>query len=402
MRKVFFSSVGLILLLIVVTSAAVLFASGYRLSRENGKTFVEGTGVMVFTSNPDGARVYVNDHLSTATDNTINLQPGEYVVRIEKDGYFHWNKKMTVKQGEVSQANALLFPNTPKLDPLTTTGAANATVDSTNTLIAYSVSGAQPRKNGIYLMNMSSRAILPIGGLATQLTDNTVADFSQASLTFSPDGDQLLASVSGELGTAYYLLTTNSFNETPQDVTNTLLQVQAEWEQAKITETTRQIRTLPRSLQPVFTRNFTDVKFSPENDKILYTASGSATIGLVKNPPLKGVNSTPQIRDIKDKNMYVYDIKEDRNYLLWEVTSPESTLSAKPEFIWHPSARHLLYVDAGKINVMEFDGQNKTTLYAGPFSEEFMTVWPDGSNIAILTNLNIPGSPYNLYKIGLK
>jgi hypothetical protein len=402
MRKVVLSSVGLVALLIIVTTIAVLLASGYRITLDNGKTFVEGTGVMVFTSQPDGARVYVNDHLSTATDNTINLQPGEYTVRIEKDGYFPWNKKLTVKQGEVSQANALLFPNTTKLDPLTTTGAANATVDSTNTLIAYSVTGAQPRKNGIYLMNMSSRAILPIGGLATQLTDNTIADFSQAMLSFSPDGDQLLASVSAEFGTAYYLLATNTFNETPQDVTNTLLQVQSEWEADRITERTRQIRTLPRSLQPIFTKNFVEVQFSPENDKILYTASGSANLGLVKNPPLKGVNSTPQVRDIKDKNMYVYDIKEDRNYLLWESPSQESTTSAKPAFIWHPSARHLLYIDSGKINSIEYDGQNNTTLYAGPFSEDFMTVWPDGSNIAILTNLNIPTAPYNLYKIGLK
>jgi hypothetical protein len=402
MRKVVLSSVGLVVLLVTITTTAVLFASGYRLTRENGKTFVEGTGVMVFTSRPDGARVYVNDHLSTATDNTINLQPGDYTVRIEKDGYFSWNKKMTVKQGEVSQANALLFPNTPKLDPLTTTGASNATVDATNTLIAYGVTGAQPRKNGIYLMNMSSRAILPIGGLATQLTDNTIIDFSTAQLSFSPDGDQLLASVSADFGTAYYLLSTNTFNETPQDVTNTILQVQAEWEQDKLVERTRQLRTLPRGIQSLFTKNFVDVKFSPENDKILYTASGSATLNLIKNPPLKGVNSTPQTREIKDKNMYVYDIKEDRNYILWESTAPESTESAKPEFTWHPGSRHLLYVESGRINSIEFDGQNNTTLYAGPFLEQFMTVWPDGSNIAILTNLNIPGAPYNLYKIGLK
>lgn len=401
MRKVVFSSIGLVVVLIVVTTIAVLLASGYRLTRENGKTFVEGTGVMVFTSRPDGARVYVNNHLTTATDNTINLQPGEYDVKIEKDGYFPWNKKLVVKQGEVSQANALLFPNTPKLDPLTTTGASNATVDDTNTLIAYTVSSAQPRKNGIYLMNMSSRAILPIGGLSTQLTDNTVADFSNATLSFSPDGNQLLASVSAEFGTAYYLIATNTFNETPQDVTNTILQVQAEWEQSRLAEQTRQIRTLDRKLRPLVSKHFSMPVFAPENDKILYTASGSASLALIKNPPLKGTNSTPQVREIKDGNVYVYDIKEDRNYLLWEKPG-DATDSAKPSYTWHPNSRHLMYLDTGKINIMEYDGQNKTTVYAGPFSEDFATVWPDGSNVAILTNLNIPGAPYNLYKIGLK
>ncbi len=402
MRKVVLSSVGLVILLIVVTTAAVLFASGYRLTRENGKTFVEGTGVIVLTSKPDGARVYVNGHLTTATDNTINLQPGSYDVKIEKDGYFSWNKKILVKQSEVSQANAFLFPNTPKLDPLTTTGATNATVDDTNTLIAYTVTSAQPRRNGIYLMNMSSRPILPIGGLSTQLTDNTIIDFTNAKLSFSPDGDQLLASVSAEFGTAYYLINTNTFNETPQDVTNTITQVQTEWEQARLAEQTRQVRTLHKNLQPFFNEHFTNPKFSPENDKILYTASGSGTLKLIKNPPLKGVNSTPETRTIEDNNVYVYDIKEDRNYLIWDTPDQESTESARPEFTWHPNSRHLVYLDHGKINIMEFDGQNKTTLYAGPFFEDFVTVWPDGSNIAILTNLTAPMAPYNLYKISLK
>jgi len=402
MRKVVLSSIGLITLLIIVTTVAVLLASGYRLTRENGKTFVEGTGVMVFTSQPDGARVYVNDHLTTATDNTINLQPDEYNVRIEKDGYFPWKKTITIKQGEVSQANALLFPNTPKLDPLTTTGASNATVDDTNTLIAYTVSSAQPRKNGIYLMNMSSRAILPIGGLSTQLTDNTVTDFSDATLSFSPDGDQLLASVSAQFGTAYYLISTNNFNETPQDVTNTILQVQTEWEQDRLTEKARLLRTLDSKLRPVVSQYFSGAVFSPENDKILYTASGSATLELIKRPPLKGVNSTPETRALTDGSIYVYDVKEDRNYLLWELGQDQATDSARPSFFWHPNSRHLIYQESGRIKIMEYDGQNKTTLYAQTFAEDFVTVWPDGSNLAILTNLNIPENPYNLYKISLK
>lgn len=404
MRKVVISSVAVISLLIIVTTIAVLFASGYRLTQENGHTFVEGTGVIVFTSKPDGARVYVNNHLTTATDNTINLQPGDYDVRIEKDGYFPWKKKINVKQSEVSQANALLFPSTPTLDPLTTTGASNAAVDDTNTLIAYTVNSTTIRNNGVYLMNMSSRPILPIGGLSTQLTDNTIADFSNASLNFSPDGDQLMASISAEFGTVLYVMDTNTFNEIPQDVTNTILQVRAGWEQQRAEEQARQLRSLNTKLRPLFTDHFENAKFSPENDKILYTASGSATLPVIKTPRLKGTNSTAEVREIKDGNIYTYDIKEDRNYLIWENNSEsqEATASAIPTFNWHPGSRHLFYSAEGRINIMEFDGQNNTTVYAGPFAEDFVTIWPDGSNLVILTNLNIPGAPYNLYKISLK
>ncbi len=419
MKKVLLSGLAIFTILVSATVIAVLYANGYRLSQENGKTFVAGTGVIVLTSKPDGARVYVNDHLTTATNNTINLKPGEYDVRVEKDGYYPWRKNIIVKQGEVSNAAATLFPSTPKLDPLSTTGALNVVVDATNTLIAYTTNGGSTvGKNGLYLLDMSSRPILPIGGLATQLANNTVVDFTNAQLEFSPDGDELLASVSGELGTSLYLLSTKGFNDLPQDVTNTIEQVRVEWAAIADEQETRAIRSLNTKLRPYVTKHFNNFVLSPDDDKILYTASGSASLPLIKVPPLKGVNSTPEIRDIKDTYTYVYDIKEDRNYLVWEgsttiTPSPmleleenESTTSAAtaaiPKFFWHPNSTHLAYIEEGQIKVMEFDRQNITTLYAGPFTQDFATIWPDGSNLVILTNLNIATSPFNLYKVSLK
>lgn len=398
MRKIVFGSATLIAVLVILTTIAVLYASGYRLTSQNGTNFVEGTGVIVLTSVPDGARVYVNDHLTTATNNTINLQPGKYDVRIEKEGYFAWKKNITVKKGEVSQANALLFPNYPKLTPLTTTGAANVVVDPTNSLIAYTVDDFNTvRKNGIYLLNMNSRPIL-LGDLTTQLSDNTVADFTNATLEFSPEGDQIIATMSGSLGTSVYLLSTKNFNDTPQDITNSVFQVRSEWEQIEAEKESRQIRTLPSKLRPFLTTYFTDMSFSPDNNKIMYTASGSATMPIIINPRLKGTNSTPETRELNDGYRYVYDIKEDRNYLI----AKKGEESPIPNYLWHPDSNHLVYITDSKINIMEFDGQNDTTVYAGPFEKDFVTIWPDGSNIVILTNFNNPGTNLNLYKVGLK
>src|SRR3989344_2766887 len=122
MRKMILSTALVLILLICGTVIAVLYATGYRIVPKNGRTVVEGTGLLVLTSKPDGARVYVNNKLTTATDQTINLEPNTYEIKIEKDGYFTWKKKITIKEGEVSQAYALLFPTTPKLEPITTTG----------------------------------------------------------------------------------------------------------------------------------------------------------------------------------------------------------------------------------------------------------------------------------------
>jgi hypothetical protein len=51
---------------------------------------------------------------------------------------------------------------------------------------------------------------------------------------------------------------------------------------------------------------------------------------------------------------------------------------------------------------MDYDGQNKTTIYAGPFIDDYVFSWPDGSKILILTNLGNPSILPNLYTIGLK
>ena len=68
---------------------------------------------------------------------------------------------------------------------------------------------------------------------------------------------------------------------------------------------------------------------------------------------------------------------------------------------WFPDSKHLLYVADGKVQIMEYDGQNNTVIYSGPFIDEFVYPWPDGSQIIIFTSFS-PDSPYNLYAINLK
>lgn len=68
---------------------------------------------------------------------------------------------------------------------------------------------------------------------------------------------------------------------------------------------------------------------------------------------------------------------------------------------WFPDSKHLLFVQDGKIRVMEYDGQNITTVYSGPFASDFVYPWPDGSKLIIKTSFS-PDSPDNLYVIDLE
>lgn len=92
-KKTIFTTVIVLLLVSLVAYAFILYGKGYRLNLSGkGNKILAGTGLLVLTSTPNGARVYLNDNFTTATDDTINLPPGDYDVRIEKDGYYPWKK----------------------------------------------------------------------------------------------------------------------------------------------------------------------------------------------------------------------------------------------------------------------------------------------------------------------
>lgn len=396
MKRLVISTILILILILIGTGIGIFYARGYRFDLENPQAILQGTGLLVLTSKPDGARVYIDDHLTTATNNTINLQPGTYQVRIEEDGYFPWKKTIEIKKEAVSSANATLFPIAPRLESITTTGALNPVLDGTGSLIAYTVSSASADKNGIYSINMSTPAILPLGGGANQITNDVLARFSTSTLSFSPDGTELIASVSGTLNPTAYLLSARSFNSNPKNITTTLNQTLSEWQLQQETKDQKLIESLPRKIRTVAKSYFGNPILSPEEDKILYTASASATLPILISPRLPGTNSTPETRSIEKGNTYVYDMKEDRNYLIAKMGNTVE------KYLWHPDSGHLIFVDKSNINVMEYDGQNLTTVYAGPFVNGYVFPWPNGSSLVVLTNLNIPGAPYNLYRISLR
>jgi len=68
----------------------------------------------------------------------------------------------------------------------------------------------------------------------------------------------------------------------------------------------------------------------------------------------------------------------------------------------HPDSKHLVNVHNGKIDMMDYDGANQTTIYAGPFVDDFVFSWPDATKIVILTNLGNSDLTPNLYTISLK
>src|SRR3990167_10731357 len=285
MKKVLIA-VSILAVLILITVAIALYGRGYRFSFNNGRADLSGTGLLVATSNTDGAQVFVNGHLTTATDNTINLQPGSYEVRIFKDGYFPWEKNLIIEKGVVAKAEALLFPSAPKLESITNIGVNNPVLDPSRTKIAYTVTSQAVRKNGVYVLDMTSRPILTLQNSSKQIADDTIALFSKAKLSWAPDGSNLIASISAQDLSANYLLAAGSFNQSPSDVTETLTSVNSSWDKLKADRDKSLADGLSAKLRKTVSDNFNIMSWSADETKILYQASSSATLPIIRIPRL--------------------------------------------------------------------------------------------------------------------
>ena len=396
MNKQLVFSITVFLCLVFATTLVVLYGKGYRFGLGEGKIEFNGTGLLVAKSIPDGAQVFVDEKLKTATDNTINIPPGDYEIRIVKEGYFPWVKRVKIQTEIVTRADALLIPTAPKLESISDIGAARPVIDPTLTKIAFIVSSQSATRNGIYVFNMGTNPLLTLQSSSVQIVDDSSDLFSEAQISWSPDGKDIIATISAarELPTTY-LLDTDRANNPPNNVTSSLSTVATSWARIKNSKEKAVFDSLPRRLKPVVQNNFTILSYSPDQNKILYQASASGTVPIIIKPRLIGVNSTPETRNIEVGSYYIYDIKEDHNYKI-------DSNNFKGAFSWFTDSHHIIYVKDKELHIIEYDGLNDTVVYAGPFIEGFLFPWPDATRIVVLTNLGNSRILPNLYTISLK
>ncbi len=408
MRKQLLSSLLIFLFLVVATTLVILYGKGYRIGNwQTGKPTISKTGLLVAKSIPDGAQVFINGNLTSATDDTIDLLPGEYTVKITKEGYFPWEKKVRIQKEVVTKADALLFPTAPRLENITSSGVRNPVLDPSGKKIAFTVASQSAKKNGIYVLDMNTTPILTLRSSARQITNDVNDVFSQATFAWSPDGEELLATIinSETALPTYYLLRTSGFNDDPQNVTAILQTVLDDWESDKIEKAAARINALPKKQKALIQENFDIIGWSIDDSKILYTASSSAELPLIITPRHIGLDAMREERKLSENSVYVYDLKDDFNTKVLDANDTgckEAPQPCVPPIQWFPDSEHLILVNDNKIRILEEDGSNSTTIYAGPFVNGYVFPWPNSSKLVILTNFNNAGVPANLYTIGLK
>jgi hypothetical protein len=101
-----YALIGLMLLL--GTTVLLYKAYGFGIDR-NGR--VIQNGLVFFSSQPEGADIYLNGQKRDTTNTRLSLPSGAYTVELKREGYRTWKRALTVEGGSLERFDyQLLFP----------------------------------------------------------------------------------------------------------------------------------------------------------------------------------------------------------------------------------------------------------------------------------------------------
>ena len=384
-----------------VATLISLYARGYRFNSQ--KVNLSPNGLLVMKSSPDSAQILINGEVKTATNATIPIPPGTYDVLVKKDGFKDWQKRLVIQKEIVTEGTAHLFKSAPSLTAVTFSSVTQTTPSTNFTKLAYIVpaSTGNAETQGLWIMETIN---LPLG-FARDPLRITDANLEGSTFLWSPTSREILLTTK----TGSFLLETGVFTPQSQriNVASQVEKILADWNEEYQKLLIAQTRKLPDEMKDIMLRKASSVVFSPDEDMVLYSASSSAEIpdNLIKQLP--GASTQKQERNIKPGNTYIYDIKEDRNFLIDDHSEDLQIKGGYSDGLtrrlsWYPTSRHLVLSGTDQIMIMDYDGTNRQNVFTGSYvtPNAFPTLSMD--RLLILTNLGATSSAPNLYSLGIK
>lgn len=382
-------------ILLGVSTLLYLYTSGYRLVRDKKKPLeVRKMGMISAKSIPEGASVYLNGNLVTATNDTIaGLDPKQHTLRISKKGYVEWSKDIEVYPELVTDITAVLVSESPRIEPLTNTGAKNPVISPSLSKLAFFSDDSE--KPGLWITQLSSTGLnIFRNGATAAIEDTKLVKYSDLNrITWSPDEKEILIEKVSEVTTPpapqpqveiAYLIDLN--DNTAQSVYNPE-KIRLDWHEVlrkkradfleKI-DIPEQVRTLAMAEQTVW---------SPDEKKFLYTT---------------------QIDDTLEYRVYNMDNPLPVGEKTETVVFTKKTSEPQPIISWYSDSYHLILLDGnvmadkkGTVSLIRIDGTNKTEIFNNTLLADKVFSAPGGDKVIVLTSFKSSGRP-DLYTISIR
>lgn len=386
-----------IAIFLIAAPLIVLYTMGYRYNLEKGR--VQKTGIIRVTSEPKGADIYLNGvkyELGQTPARVEKLLPGDYEIRLAKDGYYDWKKKLPVYENGTTFAEKIILWKKSEAKNLTTTTADSWLVSPDKNIIALS-----DGKENISLIDINSGIFGEISGGNFETITKITGQDSVKLLSFSPSGRYLLAQAVKTEKISYYLIDT--LNKTNRKITGQEYSI-IKWDTSadtlygynksglwNINLSNLKAQLIAKSLLAddfyvsgkiiYFITNAAisrQVIASGEQNDIEKINCNDCFISEIKNNRLFAKNNfgkmfiidlNRQIRTIEmsaknynwlngnsliiynDNEIYIYELAKNTPELITRLGS--EILFA----IWHPNGRDLIFSTEGKIKIIELDNR---------------------------------------------
>lgn len=310
-----------VLLFFILTPTVSFYASGYKLG--SGMN-LEKTGILIVDTEPESASIYINGKIQqdfvskmlkadkgylTTPQKIKNLLPGEYTIKMEKDGYWPWEKRLSIKPGESTFAeDVVLFKKS--LPMLVNSG------NSENNQILSD-------ENTIFYLNNENLVVAKDENISLQ----KLAQKTSVPALLSPEKNKIIAG-----NYIYNLYETNS---------------------------------TPLSLEKIIGNKAQNIQWGENDSEIFYLNNGSLYSYNINNNQTLSVNSSKSSSVFLVKKGYIYNITNNTNNTDLEVIDRNKNEIVKK--ISLPSSQYAFQnLDNELINL--FDAEHQILYLVNPLS----------------------------------
>ena len=99
-----------IVIFLIAAPLVVLYSEGYRYNLKRGK--IQKTGILIISSLPKKADIYLNGKVVIGDQTPARLEkllPADYEIKIAKEGYYDWTKKLQIFENSTTFAEEVIL-----------------------------------------------------------------------------------------------------------------------------------------------------------------------------------------------------------------------------------------------------------------------------------------------------
>jgi hypothetical protein len=402
------------LIIVLISTVLYLYTAGYRLQREEEEPVdIRVTGMISAKSIPESASVYLDDELVTATDDSIpGIPPGNYNLKIKKSGFTTWEKEIEVFPELVTDITAILISETPRIEPLTNTGARDPVMSPSLSALAYF--SKDEENPGVWVMPLLyNRLNFFSSAPEVVLEDTNYVKFSEGlNIEWAPNEKEILVEQSEN---SYYLV--DLVDDSAMSVSN-VEEIRKEW-QEKLNEDREDFMSkaenkidISEEMKEIALDS--ETSWAPDGKKFLYTQTNNE--GMLEYRVFNMERPLP-VGEKVENIVLTTNPSEEQPKLSWYSDSfhlivleggpktPSEKLDASPTAANTTEGEEAEETrpvgEIGTISLIRIDGTNKTEIYNNIIYSDRVFSSPGGDKVVLLTSFKSEAET-NLYTVSIR